>query len=133
MAGKPFSEGVFGYIYYINYQRIEAMSMNLEQAKEKLNKYGQLHVLDHYDTLTDEQKEMLLKQIDETDFSVIRYAKNPHGNQKRGKIEPLGAMEISEIEKNEQHFREVGLAALRARKIGAVLLAVMILLRRLGL
>ena len=47
MAGKPFSEGVFGYIYYSNYQRIEAMSMNLEQAKEKLNKYGQLHVLDH--------------------------------------------------------------------------------------
>jgi UDP-N-acetylglucosamine/UDP-N-acetylgalactosamine diphosphorylase len=99
------------------------MYMNLEQAREKLNQYGQLHVLDHYDTLTDEQKKMLLTQIDETDFSVIRYAKNPHGNQKRGKIEPLGAMEISEIEKNEAHFREVGLAALRERKIGAVLLA----------
>ena len=80
--------------------------MNLEQARQKLEKYGQLHVLDYYEELTDEQKQELLKQIDETDFSVIRYAENPHGNQVRGKITPLGAMEISEIEKNKEHFTE---------------------------
>ena len=71
--------------------------MNLEEARQKLEKYGQLHVLDYYGELTDEQKESLLAQIDETDFSVIRYAKNPHGNQVRGKITPLGAMEIPDI------------------------------------
>ena len=97
--------------------------MNLEQARQKLEKYGQLHVLDYYEGLTDEQKQELLKQIDETDFSVIRYAENPHGNQVRGKITPLGAMEISEIEKNKEHFTEAGLKALREQKIGAVLLA----------
>ena len=97
--------------------------MNLEQARQKLEKYGQLHVLDYYEELTDEQKQELLKQIDETDFSVIRYAENPHGNQVRGKITPLGAMEISEIEKNKEHFTEAGLKALREQKIGAVLLA----------
>lgn len=97
--------------------------MDFENAKKKLEKYGQEHVLNYYDELTDEQKESLLKQIDETDFSVIRYAENPHGNQVRGKISPLGAMEIPEIEKNRKHFEEVGLEALRAQKIGAVLLA----------
>ena len=97
--------------------------MNLEQARQKLEKCGQLHVLDYYEELTDEQKQELLKQIDETDFSVIRYAENPHGNQVRGKITPLGAMEISEIEKNKEHFTEAGLKALREQKIGAVLLA----------
>ena len=97
--------------------------MNLENARKKLEEYGQLHVLNYYDELTDEQKEALLKQIDETDFSVIRYAANPHGNQTRGKITPLGAMEITEIEKNKEHFTEVGLKALREQKIGAVLLA----------
>ena len=97
--------------------------MNLENARKKLEEYGQLHVLNYYDELTDEQKEALLKQIDETDFSVIRYAANPHGNQTRGKITPLGAMEIPEIEKNKEHFTEVGLKALREQKIGAVLLA----------
>ena len=97
--------------------------MDFENAKKKLEKYGQEHVLNYYDELTDEQKESLLKQIDETDFSVIRYAENPHGNQVRGKISPRGAMEIPEIEKNRKHFEEVGLEALRAQKIGAVLLA----------
>ena len=46
--------------------------MNLEEARKKLEEYGQLHVLDYYDELTQEQKEALLAQIDETDFSVIR-------------------------------------------------------------
>ena len=97
--------------------------MNFEDAKKKLEKYGQAHVLEHYDELTQEEKEALLKQIDETDFSVIRYAANPHGSQERGKISPLGAMEIPEIEKNRERFEKAGLEALRAQKIGAVLLA----------
>ena len=97
--------------------------MNFEEAKKKLAEYGQTHVLNYFDELTQEQKEELLTQIDETDFSVVRYADNPHGGQKRGKITPLGAMEIAEIEKNRAHFEKVGLEALRAQKIGAVLLA----------
>ena len=102
---------------------IRGMAMNFEEAKLKLEKYGQSHVLDYYDELTPEQKEALLTQIDETDLSVIRYAANPHGNQERGKISPLGAMEIPEIEKNRERFEKAGLEALRAGKIGAVLLA----------
>ena len=97
--------------------------MNFEEAKKKLEKYGQLHVLSYYDELTADEKQELLQQIEETDFSVIRYAANPHGGQKRGKITPLGAMEISEIEKKREHFEKIGLEALRAQKIGAVLLA----------
>lgn len=97
--------------------------MNFEEAKKKLEKYGQLHVLSYYDELTADEKQELLQQIEETDFSVIRYAATPHGGQKRGKITPLGAMEISEIEKKREHFEKIGLEALRAQKIGAVLLA----------
>lgn len=97
--------------------------MNFEEAKKKLEKYGQDHVLAYYDELTEEQKESLLQQIDETDFSVIKYAANPSGSQVRGKISPLGAMEIPQIEANRKQFEEAGLEALRARKIGAVLLA----------
>ena len=101
----------------------QGAAMNFEEAKKKLAEYGQTHVLNYFDELTQEQKEELLTQIDETDFSVVRYADNPHGGQKRGKITPLGAMEIAEIEKNRAHFEKVGLEALRAQKIGAVLLA----------
>ena len=97
--------------------------MNLENARKKLEEYGQLHVLDYFDELTQEQKDALLQQIEETDFSVIRYAANPHGGQVRGKITPLGAMEIPQIEEKREHFTQVGLKALKERKIGAVLLA----------
>ena len=97
--------------------------MNLENARKKLEEYGQLHVLDYFDELTQDQKEALLQQIEETDFSVIRYAANPHGGQVRGKITPLGAMEIPEIEEKREHFTQIGLKALKERKIGAVLLA----------
>ena len=38
--------------------------MNLEEARQKLEEYGQLHVLDYYGELTDEQKGALLAQID---------------------------------------------------------------------
>ena len=44
--------------------------MNFENAKNKLKEYAQEHILDYYDELNDSQKEALLKQIDETDFSV---------------------------------------------------------------
>ena len=97
--------------------------MNLENARKKLEEYGQLHVLDYFDELTQDQKEALLQQIEETDFSVIRYAANPHGGQVRGKITPLGAMEIPEIEEKREYFTQIGLKALKERKIGAVLLA----------
>lgn len=97
--------------------------MNLEQAHRKLEKYGQLHVLKYYDSLSPEEQGALLQQIEKTDFSILRYAKEPHKGLKRGKITPLGAMEISEIEKNRERFTQIGLKAIRDGKIGAVLLA----------
>ena len=42
-----------------------------EKAYEKLEKYGQLHVLQYYAELSEEQKEELLAQILATDFSVL--------------------------------------------------------------
>ena len=48
--------------------------MNFEEAKLKLEKYGQTHVLDRYEELTPDQKEALLAQIDEgKDQSAGRY------------------------------------------------------------
>ena len=34
--------------------------MNYEEAKVKLKKYGQLHVLDHFEELTDTEKALFL-------------------------------------------------------------------------
>ena len=94
--------------------------MNYAEAAEKLQKYGQEHVLAYYDELSDEDKEKLLEQIADTDFSVIKEAQN---QAPRGIIKPIDVMALPEIEAGHDHFREEGLRAIKAGKVGALLLA----------
>ena len=96
--------------------------MNINEAKEKLKKYNQEHVLKFFDELNEDEKAQLIKQIDETDFSVIENIKNINEN-KKGVITPLSCMEIPEIEANKEEFNKIGLDAIKAGKVGAVLLA----------
>ena len=97
--------------------------MNFENAKNKLKEYAQEHILDYYDELNDSQKEALLKQIDETDFSVTSKVINGKAEDKRGVITPIKAMTLTEINASKEHFKSLGLEAIRAGKVSAVLLA----------
>ena len=97
--------------------------MNYEQAIEKLAKAGQEHVMKYYDELTKEQKELLLAQIDATDFSVLSYLKHGRESAVNGKITPRASMQLPEIQEKEGEFRAAGLDAIRKGKVGAVMLA----------
>lgn len=97
--------------------------MTLEKAKEKLAKYGQEHVLRYYGELSAEEKQALLAQIEVTDMSILESCKHREELAQKGKITPLAAMELSEIEANKDSFVATGLEAVRAGKVGAVLLA----------
>ncbi len=97
--------------------------MNFEEAKSKLEKYDQLHVLKYYDELTDGEKEGLLQQIEETDFEVLKFCAKKDELAGKGKIEPLAAMQLDTIEQNREKFEKIGMEAIKAGKIGAVLLA----------
>ena len=97
--------------------------MNLEQAKAKLEKYGQMQVLRYYDELDDAQKEALLAQIDATDMSIQENCAHQEELGKRGFISPLTCMEIPEIEANREEFDRIGLDAIKAGKVAALLLA----------
>ena len=97
--------------------------MTLEKAKEKLVKYGQEHVLRYYEELSPEEKQALLAQIEATDMSIPEACKRKEELSRKGNITPLAAMEISEIEANKDSFVATGLEAIRAGKVGAVLLA----------
>lgn len=96
--------------------------MNYEQALDKLTKYGQQHLLHFYGELNEEQKQTLLSQIEATDFEVLASLDATH-KMERGKIAPLAAMQLPEIAEKKEMFRKVGLDAIRADKVGAVLLA----------
>lgn len=97
--------------------------MTYKEAYDKLETYGQLHVLKYYEELSAEEKEALIAQIEELDFSLPDSCRHREQLNKKGVITPLSAMQLSEIEANRKEFREAGLAAIRAGKVGAVLLA----------
>ncbi len=97
--------------------------MNFFEATEKLKKYGQEHVLQYFDELTDGQKEQLLNQIDITDFSIIEMCKNKEEVATKGKITPLDAMQLDEIDRRKDEFYAIGMDAIKKGEVGAVLLA----------
>lgn len=96
--------------------------MTYAEAKEKLAKYGQEHVLQYFDELNEAEKAELLEQVAATDFSVVAAVGNEELS-KKGEITPLKAMELPEIEANRDMFYNKGLEAIKAGKVGAVLLA----------
>jgi UDP-N-acetylglucosamine/UDP-N-acetylgalactosamine diphosphorylase len=98
--------------------------MTYTQALEKLKRYGQEHVLAWYDTLSPAEREALLREVEETDLDPVLGFKAALEPRAEGeKIEPLAAMELGEIEANRERFTARGLAAIRDRKLAAVLLA----------
>ena len=99
------------------------MSMTLEQAKEKLETYGQEHLLKYYEELSQEQREELLAQIQATDMSILSMCRHKEDIAQKGVIAPLAAMELDEIAANKESFTQTGLEAIRAGKVAAVLLA----------
>ncbi len=97
--------------------------MNYQQAYDKLEKNGQLHVLKYYEELKPEEKEALLSQVERLDFSMTSSCKHKEELTQKGKITPLSAMQLGEIKRRKDEFMSVGLEAVRAGKVGAVLLA----------
>lgn len=97
--------------------------MTLEQAKEKLAAFGQEHVLKYYEELSEQEKQALLAQIEATDMSILDACRHKEDLVRKGVITPLAAMQLDEIEAGREAFEAAGVEALRAGKIGAVLLA----------
>ena len=97
--------------------------MDYQKAYEKLEKYGQLQILKYYDELTQEQKEALIAQIMETDLEVVSACAHKETLNVKGDITPLASMQVYEIAKKKEEYQNIGKEAIKAGKIGAVLLA----------
>lgn len=97
--------------------------MNYTQAYRLLEEKGQLHLLSFYDTLNETEQNNLLEQISHIDWTVIDAAARKDEPNEKGCIEPLDALEITEINEKYNEFLELGLDAIRSRKVGCVLLA----------
>ena len=75
--------------------------MTYENALEVLKKYGQEHVLAYYDELNDEEKQSLLSQIEEIDFSIFDVLKEKESAGKEETITPTEALTLDTIKEYE--------------------------------
>jgi len=88
-----------------------------------LKEHNQEHIFEAYKKLDEAGKEKLAAQIERVDWSIVALAGHEKLAQERGTLEPLSALEVSAIEKNRAEYEKIGLDAIRAGKVGAVLLA----------
>ena len=91
--------------------------------REKLAKIGQEQLLKYENELTEDQKKALYEQIESLDFSVVKNIEHLKKPEKRGVITPLKSLELPEIEKRKAEYEKVGVEAIKAGKVAAVLLA----------
>ncbi len=97
--------------------------MTYNEAKAVLAEHGQEQVLKGFDELSSELQDQLLRQISELDWDVIDMINSTDEEEEKGDFSPLGAVEISEINERREEFEKVGIEAIQAGKIGAILLA----------
>ncbi len=98
--------------------------MNLETAKAYLQKHNQSQLLQYYDELSEEEQLRLLKQIEYTNFNIVKNIEISQSGSGNGKITPpANAVTIEEAARRRIQFETVGLNMLAEGKVGAVLLA----------
>ena len=96
-------------------------NFTLEDAKKKLALFGQEHALKYYDELNKDEQNAILTQIQNIDFQCI--LDSTKLENKKGAITPIRCLEIPEIESKKDEYTKAGIEAIKAGKVGAVLLA----------
>ena len=98
--------------------------MTYQQAKELLEKKGQAHLLAYYDELDEAGKKNLLEGIANIEWSFEEALANPADlSGKDRDIKPIAGLRRADIEARLQEFEKVGVEAIKAGKVAAVLLA----------
>ncbi len=101
------------------------MAMTYDEALGKLTDEGQAHLLAFWDGLNETQRAGLLAQIEEIDFADIARMRDALGQRDDaaalGDFEPAPVTTLSET--GDPRVRELGHTALRAGKVGALLVA----------
>ena len=70
-----------------------------------------------------EQNAALKERLERIDWSILEHIQRKETVNERGVFAPLEAVEVPEIEARRDEFKAAGLDAIRAGKVGAVLLA----------
>ena len=110
--------GKVGQMLYTTFT-LKGAKMN---CKEKLELFGQEHLLKFADSLSKEELSNLEKQIEGLDFSYLNLL-NKTEEKKECEITPLKAMTVDEIAKNTEEYFSLGLDAIKRGELAVVLVA----------
>lgn len=95
--------------------------------KEKLEKYGQEHLLDFYNELTDLEKENLLNQLDNIDFELLSdlYESTKQAEEfKDDIIEPMPYVDKEKLSDEERKkYEDIGINAIKQGKLACLIMA----------
>lgn len=83
----------------------------------------QVYIRESMERNTPEQNAALKERLEQIDWSILEHIQRRETVNERGVFAPLEAVEVPEIEAHRDEFKAAGLDAIRAGKVGAVLLA----------
>jgi UDP-N-acetylglucosamine pyrophosphorylase len=103
------------------------MDDKLKLAKEILKKYNQEHLLNFYDEISNEEKNMLINQILNIDFEeIINLYNNSKINDNLSNIEisPLSHIEKDKLTENESnYYTKIGESVIKNHQVAVVTMA----------
>lgn len=95
--------------------------MNTNETIKILEKYNQFHIIEKLKSLNDIEATELLTQINNIDWEFLSYL-NVHENE-LGSITPINTLPISDIDKNLDYFKSIGLNSIKNGELAVLLLA----------
>lgn len=97
--------------------------LKYERAKTILSQRGQSHLLDYYDELSDIEQQQLLKDIENTNFSIVKEIGKCEAKKPKKIKPPANTVSLKESARRHVQYKEVGVKLLKESKVAAVLLA----------
>ena len=102
------------------------MDVKLEEIQDILKKYGQEHLLNHYDSLDEKKKQKLLEQIGNIDFELVNNLYNSTKEQKTNshdEITPIDYLDKFKLNDQYKYYEAIGKKAIKEGKLAAVTMA----------
>lgn len=102
------------------------MDVKKEEIQSILKKYGQEHLLNHYENLDETHKKELLEQIQKIDFELINNLYNKTKKQEKkenDEITPIEYLDKYKLYDDYKYYENIGEKAIKEGKLAAVTMA----------
>ena len=96
------------------------------EIKSNLKKYGQEHLLNHYETLDESHKKELIDQIEKIDFELVNSLYNNTKKQDKkenDKITPIEYLDKYKLNDDYKYYENIGKKAIKEGTLAAVTMA----------